>query len=104
MTNMLKHARNTGNSGIHFYKQISMNNIAPDLQNAGYTKLPSKSYKNAEATKFLLQSSTLSKDTPANFYLSMMFSLSFMISSVAPTQSLTFYAYLITKIGSCNLN
>ena len=27
-----------------------------------------------------------------------------MISSVAPTQSSTFYAYLITKIGIRNLN
>ena len=26
-----------------------------------------------------------------------------MISSVAPTRSWTFYAYLITKIGNCNL-
>ena len=33
-----------------------MNNIAPKLQNAGHRKLPSKSYKNAKATKFLLQS------------------------------------------------
>ena len=27
-----------------------------------------------------------------------------MVSSVAPSQSSTFYAYLITKIGDCNLN
>ena len=33
-----------------------MNNIATKLQNAGHTKLPSKSIKNAKATKFLLQS------------------------------------------------
>ena len=44
--------------------------------------------------------STLPKDAPAKFYLSTTFGLSFMISSVAATQSSTFYAYLITKIGT----
>ena len=58
---MLKHTRNTNNSGIRFYRQIYngllMNNIAPKLQkNAGHTKLTSASFKNAKATKFLLQS------------------------------------------------
>ena len=44
----------------------------------------------------------------AKFYLSTTFGLSFMISSVAPTnliyltQSSTFYTYLITKIGNRN--
>ena len=52
---------------------------------------------------FHSQLSTLSKDAPAKFYLSTTFGLSFMISSVAPTRSLTFYTYLITKIGNRNL-
>ena len=33
-----------------------MNNVTPKLKKAGHTKLPSKPYKNAEATKILLQS------------------------------------------------
>ena len=33
-----------------------MNNIAPKLQNAGHRKLPLNHIKNAEATKFVLQS------------------------------------------------
>ena len=33
-----------------------MNNIAPELQKFGHTKVPSKSYKNAKAIKFLLHS------------------------------------------------
>ena len=39
-----------------FISKFTMNNIAPKLQNAGHTKLPSKSYQNAKTTKFLLQS------------------------------------------------
>ena len=50
------------------------------------------------------QPSTLPKETVAKFYLSTTFSLSFMTSSVAPAQSSTFYAYLITQIGNHNLN
>ena len=53
---------------------------------------------------FYSQPSTLSKDSPAKFYLSTTFGLSFMISSVARTRSSTFYACLITKIGNRNLN
>ena len=62
--------------------------------------------KNAKTTKFLLEQplSTLPKDAPAKFYLSMTFDLRLMISSVAPTRKSTFYAYLITKIGNRNLN
>ena len=52
---------------------------------------------------FYSQPSTLPKDAPAKFYLSTTFGLSFMISSVAPTRSSTFYTYLITKIGNRNL-
>ena len=37
------------------------------------------------------------------FDLSTTFGLSFMIRSVAPIQSSTFYAHLITKIGNRNL-
>ena len=53
---------------------------------------------------FYSQAATLSKDAPAKFYISSAFGLSFMISSVAPARSSTFYAYLITKIGNRNLN
>ena len=44
--------------------------------------------------------STLRKDAHAKFYFSTTFGLSFMISSVAPIPSLTFYTFLITKIGN----
>ena len=53
---------------------------------------------------FHSQPSRPPKDAPAKFYLSTTFGLRFMISSVAPTQSVTFNPYLITKIGNCNLN
>ena len=56
-----------------------------------------------QAPKFLYsQNSTLPKEALAKFYFSTTFGLSFMISSVAPTQSSTFYTYLITKIGNRN--
>ena len=53
---------------------------------------------------FYIQPSTLPKETFAKFYLSTTFGLSFMLSSVAPTQLSTFYACLITKIRNGNLN
>ena len=43
------------------------------------------------------------KSQRLKFYISTTFGLSFMIRSVAPTRSSTFYAYLITKIGNRNL-
>ena len=46
---------------------------------------------------FYGQPSILSKDVPAKFYFSTTFGVSFMISSVASTQSSFFYADLITK-------
>ena len=49
------------------------------------------------------QPSALPTEALVNFYLSTTFGLSLMISSVAPTGWLTFYAYLITKIGNRNL-
>ena len=52
---------------------------------------------------FNSQSSTLPYYAPGKFYLSTTFGLSFMMSSVAPTRSSPFYAYLITKIGNRNL-
>ena len=52
---------------------------------------------------FYSHPSTLPEDAPAKFYFSTIFGLSFMISSVAPTRSSTFYAYLITKIGNRNV-
>ena len=73
-----------------------MNSIVPKLQNAGHPKLPSKSYKKMlkQPNFFYSQPSTLLKEALATFYLSTTFGLSFMISSVAPTGSSTFYAYL----------
>ena len=60
--------------------------------------------KNAKATKFLSQSAFYtSKGPPAKFYLFLICVLSFMLSFVALTWSLTFYAYLITKTGNRNL-
>ena len=99
---MLKHTRNTNNS-----QQITftMNNIAPKLQKCWTHKIAfniiSKMLKRPDF--FYSQPSKLSKDAPSKFYLSTTFGLSFMISSVAPTRSSTFYAYLITKIGNRNL-
>ena len=52
---------------------------------------------------FYSQASTVPKDAPVKFYLSMTFGLGLLISSVAPTRSSTFYPYLITKIGNHNL-
>ena len=52
---------------------------------------------------FYSQPSTVPKDAPATFYLSACFGFIFMIPFVAPTRSLTFYAYLIIKIGNRNL-
>ena len=84
---MLKHTRNTNNSGIRFYKQI-YNEIhctktakMLDTQNCLQNHI-----KNAKGAKFCYsQPSTHPKDAPAKFYLSMTFGLRFMISSVAPT-------------------
>ena len=52
---------------------------------------------------FYSQPSTLPKDAPAKFYFSTAFGLSFMIRSVARTQSSTFYALSITNIGNGDL-
>ena len=52
---------------------------------------------------FYSQPSTLPKEALAKFDLSTTFGLSFMMSSVAPTQSSTSYAYLITKIRNRDL-
>ena len=53
---------------------------------------------------FHSQPSTLPKKALEKFYLSETYGLSFMISSVAPTRSSTFDAYLITKIGNRTAN
>ena len=44
ITNMLKHTRNTNNSGIRF-SRFTMNNVAQKLKNAGHTILLSTSYQ-----------------------------------------------------------
>ena len=102
---MLKHTRNTNNSRIRFYKRLTMNNIAPKLQKCWTHeiafKIISKMLK--QPNFFYSQPCTLPKEALAKFYISTAFGLGFMISSVAPILSSTFYAYLVTKIGNCNL-
>ena len=82
-----------------------MNNIAPKLQKCWTHKIAfniiSKMLK--QPNFFYSQPSALPKDPHAKFYLSTTFRLSFMVSSVVPTRSSTFYAYLITKILNRNL-
>ena len=105
---MPKHTRNTDNSGIPFYKQgFTINNTARKLQKCWTQKIAFKNnIKIAKATKIFLygQPSELPKETLAKFNFSTTFGLSFMISSVDPTGSSTFYANLITKIGNRYFN
>ena len=78
-----------------FISRFTMNNIVPKLQKCWTRKIAfhiiSKMLKQPNFSDS--QSSTLPKDAPVKFYLSTTFGLSFMISSVAPTRSSTFYAY-----------
>ena len=78
----------------HDIKTAKMLDTQNCLQNHIMLKQPHSFYRHP---------STLPKEALANFYLSMTFGLSFMISFVAPTRSSTSYAYLITKIGNRNL-
>ena len=82
-----------------------MNNIAPKLQKCWTHKIAFKiiSKMLKQPNFFYSQSSTLPQDAPAKFCLSTTFGSSFAVSSVAPTRSSTFCAYLITKIGNRNL-
>ena len=83
-----------------------MNNIAPKLKKCCTHKIAIKiiSKMLKQPNLFYSEPATLPNDTPAKFCFSTAFGLSFMIRSVAPTRSSTFYAYLITKIGNRNLN
>ena len=101
---MLNRTRNTNTVESVFTSRLTMNNIAPNLQNAGHTKLLSKSHKNMlkQPNFFDSQPSTFPEDAPATSFLSTSFGLSFMISSVASTRSSSFYVYLITKIRNRN--
>ena len=83
-----------------------MNSIAPKLPKRWTHKIAFKIVSKMLKQPNFFQSwpSTLSKDTPAKFYISTTFGLRLMISSVAPTRLSTFYAYLITKVGNRNLN
>ena len=83
-----------------------MNNIAPKLQKYWTHKITFKIIKEMlrQPNFFCSQLSALPKRALAKFYLSTTFDLSFMISSVAPTRSSTFYAYLMAKIGNRDLN
>ena len=82
-----------------------MNNIAPKLRKCWTHKIAfniiSKMLK--QPNFFHGHSSTLPKDSPAKFYLSTAFGLSFMIRFVTPIRLSTFYSYLITKIVNRNL-
>ena len=102
---MLKHTRNTNNSEIRFYKQIYNESHCTkaakvlDTQNCFQNHI-----KNAKATKFLSQSAFFtSKESTCKVLRFYDFRFKFCTSSVAPTRSSTFYAYLITKIGNRNL-
>ena len=88
-----------------FISRFTMNNIAPKLRKCWTHKIAYNiiSEMLKQENLFHSQTSTLPKDAPVKFYLSTTFGLSFMISSVAPTRSSTFYSYLITKIGYRNL-
>ena len=83
-----------------------MNNIAPKLQKCWTHKIAFKiiSKMLKQPNFFYSQPSTLSKEALEKFYLSTTSGLSFMISSLASSRSLTSYAYLVTKIGNHNLN
>ena len=80
--------------------------IAPKLQKYCRHKIAVKSDTKYQSNQiyFYSQPATLPKDALAKFYLSMAFGLSFMISSVVPTRSSDFYAYLITKLETLALN
>ena len=82
-----------------------MNNIASKLQKCWTHKMAfniiSKMLK--QPNFFHSQPSTLPQDAFAKFYDSASFGLSFIVSSVGPTRSPTFYAYLVTKLGNSNL-
>ena len=88
-----------------YISRFTTNNIAPELQKCWTQKIAfriiSKMVK--QPNFFHSQPSTLPKEAIAKFYLSTTFGLRFMISSVGPTRSLTFYTYLITKIRNRNL-
>ena len=100
---MLKHTRKTVESV--YISRFTMNNIAPKLQKCWTQKIAfriiSKMVK--QPNFFYSQPSKLPNEALAKFYLSTTFGLRFMISSVGPTRSSTFYAYLITKIRNRNL-
>ena len=75
-----------------FISRFTMNNIALKLQKCWTHKIAFKiiSKMLKQPNFFQSQPSTLPKDAPAKFYLSTTFGLSFVISSVVPTRSLTF--------------
>ena len=82
-----------------------MNKIAPKPQKCWTHKIATKIISKIpkQPNFFYSQPSALVKEALAKFYISTTFGLYFMISSVAPTRSSTFYVYLITKIGNRNL-
>ena len=83
-----------------------MNNIASKLQQCWTQKIAFKIIsKMLKQTDFFYnQPSTLPKEALAKFYLSATSGLSFMISSVAPTRSSTFYVYCYHQNKNRNLN
>ena len=95
---MPKHTGNKSNSEI---RRFTMNNVVPKLQkcwtNIIAFKIISRIVK--QQNFFHSQPSTLANQALTKLYISTIFSLSFMISSVAPARSSTSHGYLIIKIG-----
>ena len=106
MTNMLKHTRNTNNNGIRFYKQIYNEQHCTKTAKMLDTQNCLQNYiNNAKATKLLLQSAFYTSNGSTYKVLPFYdFSFKFYDRFCSPTRSLTFYAYLITKIGNRKLN
>ena len=83
-----------------------MNNIAPKLQKCWTHKIAfnitSKILK--QPNFFYGKPSHFKRKHLQSFTFLRQFGISFMTSSVVPTRSSIFYAYLITNIGNRNLN
>ena len=116
---MLKHTRNTNNSGIRFYKQIYKLQLQKcwtrkNCKNAGLAKTAKmldsqnrlqKYFKNAKTSKFLSELAFYTSEGHTCKVLSF-YDFWFMVNDkfCSPYPIVGFYANLITKIGNRNLN
>ena len=102
---MFRHTRNTTSESV-FISRFTMNNIAPKLQKCWTQKVVFKivSKMLKQQISFTVSLLHFQRTHLQWFTFLQPFISSFMISSVAPTRSSAFYAYLITKIGKRNLN